>query len=44
MGGFGCLLPRFVFSGHWGLLGIYLDLSGPKVDQKNFDRVFSLGI
>lgn len=34
-----CSLPKFVFSGHWGLFGIYFDLSGPKVDQNSFDRV-----
>ena len=44
MGCFGCLLTEFAFSGHWGLLGKYLDLCGPKVDQKSVDLVIFLGI
>ena len=32
-------LPKFVFSGYWDLLGMYFGLSGPKIDQKTFDRV-----
>ena len=35
-----CSLPKFVFfSGYWDLLGMYFGLSGPKIDQKSFDRV-----